>query len=57
MPRKRGKDGICPYSPSCFDCPKEDCVAGAAKRYNEILDKELYDVLLNGKKQKKEGKR
>ena len=56
MPRKRSKDGICPYSPSCFECPKEDCVAGASKRYNEILAKEQYDKYVNGKKPKEKAK-
>lgn len=35
---------VCPYSDSCFTCPKSDCVADYD--YNEILDSETYLQLL-----------
>ena len=42
----RGKNAVCPHSPSCFTCPMPDCVAGGRHAYNEILDDELYFDLI-----------
>ena len=31
---KQRKGGVCPYSPSCFTCPLEDCRVGVNKDVN-----------------------
>ena len=33
---KSATGGFCPWSKSCFTCPKEDCVSDGSYYYNEL---------------------
>lgn len=41
----------CPWSSSCFDCPKPDCTVDGKYYFNEILSDELYAILVDGKEE------
>lgn len=45
--RKNRTYRACPHSPSCFDCPKSDCVEDGKFGYNEILDDDYYNAILS----------
>ena len=35
----------CPWSDSCFTCPREDCVSDGKYYFNEILDEDFLREL------------
>lgn len=45
--RKNREYRVCPHSPSCFECPKPDCVEDGKFGYNEILSKDFYEAFLS----------